>query len=258
MDLIRNQHSAYSVQILSTMRYQPKIKNAKIKSRKFSSFLYVIQGQYRYNFEDTEFFVNAGEAVYLPVFSQYEFSILSEETESIQVEFLLEDDERQSITFSKYPVLLDDYSNSMGALFFTLPSSYNNEIFSAISSVCQLCSIMEKRLSSANKSGLKLIEPATCYIEQHFCDKLYVAQLAELCNISESQLRRLFAKHLGLSPIRYKNSILMKNACNMLCNDDFSISEVAEKLNFADIYTFSQLFKREYGVSPKNFKNLQR
>ena len=48
----------------------------------------------------------------------------------------------------------------------------------------------------------------------------------------------------------------MRTAANMLCKEGFNVSETAEALNFSDIYTFSQLFKKEFGLSPKKYMDV--
>ena len=82
------------------------------------------------------------------------------------------------------------------------------------------------------------------------------AEIAELCGISEGHMRRLFAEKLGRSPIGYKNALAAQAACTLLRPDGMNVSEVATSLGYPDIYTFSQAFKKEIGVSPKKYANL--
>lgn len=48
----------------------------------------------------------------------------------------------------------------------------------------------------------------------------------------------------------------MRTACNMLRNEELNVSETADALHFNDIYTFSQLFKKEVGLSPKKYMDV--
>jgi AraC-like DNA-binding protein len=41
----------------------------------------------------------------------------------------------------------------------------------------------------------------------------------------------------------------------MLSNQELSITEVSEKLGFGDIYSFSKIFKKHTGFSPRYYKN---
>ena len=73
-----------------------------------------------------------------------------------------------------------------------------------------------------------------------------------MCN---SAFRQKFKQVTGVSPIKYKNNILIKKAKTLLSSGEFTVSEVATQLNFNDIYYFSRLFKLIPGISPIDFKN---
>lgn len=66
-------------------------------------------------------------------------------------------------------------------------------------------------------------------------------------------MRRLFAEKLHTTPVGYKNAQAAQAACTLLRMDGMRVSEVATALGYPDIYTFSQAFKKEIGVSPKKY-----
>ena len=101
------------------------------------------------------------------------------------------------------------------------------------------------------------IEPALEYIKRHFTERLYISELADRCTLSEAHLRRLFQKHMGMSPVQYKNHLLVMTAASMLRTQNMSVSEVAAALQFPDLYTFSQLFKKKMGISPKAYAMME-
>lgn len=240
------------------MKYSPKIRHLHVKKRRTSSFLYVIRGKYHYTSDFTDFCVSSGQAVYLPQNARYVYEILSEETECIQVEFELKTDENINGTdhlLFEHPVVLSTNENILKSVFNDFVNTYRQNEFSTIASVYRLLSLLKTDLYECKNESADLckIEPAIKYIEQNFYNKIYVSHLAELCDLSQSHLRRLFTRHFGMSPIKYKNTLLMETACNMLCCEQLNVSETAEALHFNDVYTFSQLFKREVGISPKKY-----
>ena len=99
----------------------------------------------------------------------------------------------------------------------------------------------------------KKIKPAVEYINNNYTQKVYTAHLAELCFLSESQMRRIFHSEFGMSPIEYKNNLCIKQACNMLKFTNSSISEIAREVGFGNLCFFSQTFKKITGVSPKQY-----
>ena len=61
-----------------------------------------------------------------------------------------------------------------------------------------------------------------------------------MCNMSSSSFRQKFHNATGMSPIKYKNYIIMRKASELIKSGEFTISEVADKLNFDDIYYFNR------------------
>ena len=92
--------------------------------------------------------------------------------------------------------------------------------------------------------------PAVEYIRNNYTEKIKVSELARLCFLSEAQFRRRFKSELGISPVQYKEKLLINAAKNMLLADNTSIGDIADRLGFPSLYTFSRTFKLKTGVSP--------
>lgn len=239
------------------MKYSPKILRNTIQKRPSSSFLYVVRGLYNYTFEENDIYAESGDIVYLPEGGCYTYEIISHDTQCIQLEFNLEEvtaTQTQKTVFAEYPSIIHGHSHELHSLFDDLYDTYYNDKLKSISLIYRLLCICRDSLGMNYKdSDFSKIAPAVQYIEKNFQNKIYVEQLAKLAGISQSHLRRLFKKCLGVSPVKYKNTILMKTACSMLLNESMNVSETAYALRFEDVYTFSQLFKKEIGVSPKKY-----
>lgn len=258
MEFISNDYKKQVVvEKVFAYKYYPKILKNDNKNRVRSSFLYILKGKYQYKFNDTSFFASDGETVYLPKGATYSYEILSDETEVMQVEFALEEIEKSSesdVIASKNPLLIKGNSNEIKLLFEELLNNFSNDKLKTISVLLNLICLCRDSIQTQqfNKDYAKII-PAIQYIESHITEKIYLEEVALVANVSQSHLRRLFSKCLGMSPISYKNSVLIKIACNMLLHEGLNVSETADALRFADVYTFSQFFKKEKGVSPKKY-----
>ena len=97
-----------------------------------------------------------------------------------------------------------------------------------------------KKLSKALESGLNL------------------SQLSDEFNLSERQIRRLFVKHYGLSPIKYLANQKLLLARRLLKTTQLSITNVAFAAGFTSVRRFNEAIKNAYNCSPsdcrKNFK----
>lgn len=86
------------------------------------------------------------------------------------------------------------------------------------------------------------------------CDKtLSVEELAELCNLGVSNMKRIFACFSDMGIAKYFLSLKMRRAMEML-DEGMRASEVAEALDFAEISYFYTVFKRETGMTPSQYR----
>ncbi len=90
------------------------------------------------------------------------------------------------------------------------------------------------------------------YIDCNFTENLTVAQISKIAGLSEYHFFRLFKQMMGITPYQYIISSRLKTAAQLL-KSDFSVSDVAISMGFADIFTFSKAFKKHFGVSPTVF-----
>ena len=137
------------------------------------------------------------------------------------------------------------------AFFDIISSSAFGNKLKAIADIYLILSSMNDESSPVASSK---IQPAVNYIANNFTNDISVALLAKLCFISESQLRRLFNRDMGVSPTMYKNRLLTLLAQKLLKSNDYPISEISLMLGFSNIYSFSHFFKRETGQSPTEYK----
>lgn len=81
---------------------------------------------------------------------------------------------------------------------------------------------------------------------------------AKKCNLSEYHFIREFKKLTGRTPHKYMSEITVSKAIDLLLKTNMNISETAYFLGFEDSLYFSRFFKKEIGVSPKQYvKNMK-
>ena len=67
-----------------------------------------------------------------------------------------------------------------------------------------------------------------------------------------------FKLYMKISPAQYILSLRMVNAQSLLENTEYNIGEIAEIVGYDNPLYFSRVFKKEYGVSPAQYrKNLE-
>lgn len=93
------------------------------------------------------------------------------------------------------------------------------------------------------------------YIEENFDKKILSSDVADYVSLSESHFRLLFRDTYGISPHQYLLNVRVAHAKQMLWENAFSMSEIAEKCGFGCQQYFNEIFKKQTGFSPKKYKD---
>ncbi|MGF0033743.1 AraC family transcriptional regulator [Bariatricus sp. SGI.154] len=94
------------------------------------------------------------------------------------------------------------------------------------------------------------------YIEDHLDDDLSLEILAKEFYVSKYHIAHVFKENLGMSIHQYitkKRLVLCKEAIL----GDMSITEAYQTFGFGDYSSFYRAFKKEYGISPKDFRDMK-
>lgn len=94
------------------------------------------------------------------------------------------------------------------------------------------------------------IQKVIRFISHHYTEKLTVDDLARQVCLNPVYLGILFKENTGLSVKKYINQIKINHAENLLLSGEFTITEIALRCGFEDIYYFSKLFKSMRGYPP--------
>lgn len=254
----------FQLKIESAFVYSPKIFKNKITNRVRTGIIFVAEGEYCYTFgEGKSFVAKAGDMVYLPP-NPYPYQYRVKEslpTRTYQIELELTDGKTgKPFAFSKHPVLIDTKgADAVKSSFDDICKDFARydtlahfDAYSKIYALLKLCAKgTAKEELPVNRSK---IAPAIDYLQAHYNEKIEAATLAKLCSLSESQLRRIFIKEVGKSPIRYKNELQLNHARFLLHNKELSITEIAAIVGFSDTYAFSHFFTEEKGESPSQYR----
>jgi AraC-like DNA-binding protein len=82
-------------------------------------------------------------------------------------------------------------------------------------------------------------------------------QLSDMFRISKYYLNRLFSEAFGLAPIQYHQIMRLQKAKQLLQYTRLSVQEVADKLGYQSIHSFSRAFKNKEGVPPSYYRRGQ-
>jgi AraC-like DNA-binding protein len=92
------------------------------------------------------------------------------------------------------------------------------------------------------------------YIDNHIYTMKSLAELCEVTNYSYNYLSNLFKKTTSDTLLNYYRNRRLETANLLLRSEEYSVTEVANMLNYSSIYSFSLAFKKKYGFSPSYLK----
>jgi transcriptional regulator GlxA family with amidase domain len=100
----------------------------------------------------------------------------------------------------------------------------------------------------------QLVTRAQQWMQKNFRRSFRVADLARELGASERTLNRRFNEAVGQPPLRHVQALRVALAKRLLETRRLSFEAVSERVGYGDVSTFRQLFKRETGLSPRDYQ----
>ncbi|MCM3728281.1 response regulator [Neobacillus cucumis] len=98
------------------------------------------------------------------------------------------------------------------------------------------------------------IERVLQYLEKTPLDQITLKDAAESVHMNPSYLSQLFKQQLNKKFVDYLTELRIEESKRLLLNTTLRMSEIAERVGYADLAYFSNNFKRITGCSPSEFR----
>lgn len=206
--------------------------------------------------------VKQNQIVYMAKGSEYRLDFFDTDpsrADTIVIHFQMTDLNGEDIIPTTMPMIcMKDVDLSFSMLINSMADEFKNNIVCVPelkSSIYKLLSaICQKRKKRAIKNKYTCIYTGIKLLEQN--NDMKIGDIAEICGVSECYFRKLFKEYSGESPMDFRQHYRIEKAKQLLLSDEgLSVSEIAEELNFSDIYHFSKTFKKLTNMSPTQFLN---
>lgn len=235
----------------STVSFRTGHKSV-MKNRVWSAIVIALDGEVSYRHGNERAVLNTDNALIMPEGVDYRLECLDAgnfavvnflSAESLHEGWLetyrITDRERLMHLLRRYSSVsaaADDlYSPSVFAAFYEL-----------LSAVCE---------GKNRKNDAPVVDKAKEYIAVNLSDPcLSAAGVAQALRVSESYLRRLFRQKMSRSLGAYMREVRMERARNLLLSGDMTVSEIAERVGYDSVFSFSRAFKTAEGRSPSEYR----
>lgn len=119
-----------------------------------------------------------------------------------------------------------------------------------------LAAVLNNEITSItryNSNSAKKYAMIVDIMKENIEKNLTVSDIASMCNMSVSNLKKTFSQYSRTGVMKYFNSLKIKKAISMLGSGS-RICEIAAELGFEEQNYFSAVFKRLTGYSPNHYK----
>lgn len=106
----------------------------------------------------------------------------------------------------------------------------------------------------AMKGYSPVTEQIVSYIDFHYMEDLNLTFFSEMFHMTKTYLSSLFKKETGFTLTDYIHHIRMRKAITLINSTSMSIGEIASACGYNDNNYFFRIFKRTYGISPKQYQ----
>lgn len=96
----------------------------------------------------------------------------------------------------------------------------------------------------------EIVDFMTRYISNHYMTDITLDMFSRDMYLSQAYISKIFKEETGSSPINYLIKTRLSKAKNLLENEKLPIKVVAKQVGYDDVYHFSKLFKKYYGLPP--------
>ena len=118
---------------------------------------------------------------------------------------------------------------------------------------------LAKIRNQIKKSGTAMdsrIQGVVDYILLHPNEKYSPSRLAEMAELSKQRFTALFSSQLGKSPMVYIKELKLTTAARKLLVSNLHINDIAYELGYEDTNYFIREFKRAFGCTPKQYRQI--
>ena len=189
----------------------------------------------------------------------------------INAEFLSSLEEvfpRASVASQSYTFLIRTAGTGwehLGELFYTgvLEEERKKPCWEAVvmGNTLKLLAYLDRAYNDRAADRLKaekpeLLDKVTAYIEDHYAEHITVSDLAHRFYVSDSSISHQFKQKMGVSIYHYVTQRRLISAKNLIAKG-MAMEQVAVQVGFSDYSAFYRAFRQEYGISPRQYRNLQ-
>lgn len=110
--------------------------------------------------------------------------------------------------------------------------------------------LFDSLLKGASRAREKEFMIALDYIENHYAEAIGLKNIADIVGMNIYYFSSYFKKNTGVNFKDYLRKVRMEHAMSLMISTDMLVGEVAAKVGYPDVRTFSEVFQKTFGEKP--------
>ena len=161
---------------------------------------------------------------------------------------------KQEISKHCYEMLAENEANKPGK-YFMLKTHLMQILLLILRDLSDVDNSKQKSYNFESYNKSYAVKKIITYLNENYAHKISLEQIAKNMYLSPVYISKIFKEETGESPINYLIKIRLEKARDILLHSEGrSIKHIANSVGYDDVYHFSKLFKKYYGVAPLYYK----
>jgi AraC-like DNA-binding protein len=161
---------------------------------------------------------------------------------------------KQEMNRHCFAMILENEGNKAGK-YFMLKAHLIQMLLLIIREIDTIERPQQKSYNFESYSKSYAVNRIITYLNENYEHKISLEQIAHNMYLSPVYISKIFKEETGESPINYLIKIRLEKAREILLSQKYkSIKNIANQVGYDDVYHFSKLFKKYYGISPSYYK----
>ena len=114
---------------------------------------------------------------------------------------------------------------------------------------------LDFRDNNSKQKYASLLSAAEAYIRENYnSEDISLNLVAQVTNVSPSYFSSIFSQEKGITFIEYLTNVRIEKAKELLRSTTLRSSEISQAVGYKDSHYFSYLFKKETGLTPREYR----
>ena len=140
----------------------------------------------------------------------------------------------------------------------TVPTIWQQYLAGVLLHMIGLVLSVSKNNSFEKDNVAEKMEQAKIFMTENIYGEIDPEQLAARLSISYSWFRKAFKDYTGYAPAKYFQELKLRKAKQLLVGSTHSVKEICYMLGYASTEHFSNLFKKNTGLTPIKYRSFGR